>query len=162
MKDLRQITGFENYSISSDGDVINNKTGRTLRKFKDSNGYFQVKLYKDNKGISKSVHRIVAKHFVEKYDPTKDVNHKDGNKENNLPENLEWITHKENVDHSIATGLRQDRGENSSKTILKNDQVREIKKMIKSMGNKDISAITGVSTTIIADIRRGKTWVHIN
>lgn len=45
---------------------------------------------------------MVARQFIENLDPTKtQVNHKDGNKQNNCVDNLEWVTPKENVEHSI-------------------------------------------------------------
>lgn len=50
------------------------------------------------------IHRLMAKTFLP--GPEKaHVNHKDGNKQNNLIDNLEWATPAENTRHAIDTGL---------------------------------------------------------
>ena len=58
------------------------------------------------RGAGVLVHRIVAELFVEKpkeWTPKWDVNHKDLDKSNNNSSNLEWITHKENCEHYLAS-----------------------------------------------------------
>ena len=50
------------------------------------------------------VHRLVARAFFGNKEGF-DVNHKDGNKQNNTISNLEWCTHKENMQHAFRTGL---------------------------------------------------------
>jgi DNA-directed RNA polymerase specialized sigma24 family protein len=52
-----------------------------------------------------SLHRIVAKSFINNPDNKPEVNHKDGNKKNNCSDNLEWVSHYENLRHAFDTGL---------------------------------------------------------
>jgi hypothetical protein len=52
------------------------------------------------------VHQIVARAWLTKPTPTSIVNHKDGDKHNNHPSNLEWVNHSENLSHAYAIGLR--------------------------------------------------------
>ena len=53
-----------------------------------------------------SLHRIVAKAFIENDDESKtEVNHIDGNKKNNVSDNLEWVSHYENLKHAFDNGL---------------------------------------------------------
>lgn len=65
----------------------------------------RVSLWKDGKSKDYLVARLVALTFLG--DPPKDytVNHKDGNRLNNIVENLEWLSRGDNVRHAFATGL---------------------------------------------------------
>lgn len=51
------------------------------------------------------VHRLVAKAFVPNPNHYTEVNHKDGDTYNNRADNLEWVTHSENIQHAYDTGL---------------------------------------------------------
>lgn len=72
----------------------------------NKNGYFYVSLYKENKGKNYLVHRLVATAFLDNPLGLEQVNHKDGNKQNNTVENLEWVTAQENAVHAVKTKLR--------------------------------------------------------
>lgn len=102
---------YGNYSVSDDGDVMNKRTGRILRTSKNNSGYNTVNLYDSGERITMGVHRLVATTFKGCDDPTLEVNHVDGNKNNNHPDNLEWATRGENASHAYRTGLK--RGPNS-------------------------------------------------
>jgi hypothetical protein len=75
--------------------------GRELSQFLNPSGYLRVKM--NNR--SYQIHRIVTKFYLGDMPKGLCVNHKDGNKLNNRPSNLEYITFAENIKHSIATGL---------------------------------------------------------
>ena len=63
--------------------------------------YRTVTLYDNGKQVDIEVHRLVANAFVENPENKKCVNHIDGNGSNNCCDNLEWVTHSENVIHSM-------------------------------------------------------------
>jgi hypothetical protein len=92
MEEFKIITGFENYSISNLGNVINNKTNRILKPGINGNGYKHVILNKKNH----RVHRLVALAFLPNPDNKVCVDHKDNNKSNNNINNLRWCTIQEN------------------------------------------------------------------
>lgn len=100
------------YEVSNTGKIrSNNYLGhggqRELSLAKDQKGYLRVRIY--IAGIRKTVkvHREVAKAFIPNPDNKPEVNHKDGNKENNLVDNLEWSTSLENTLHAYKTGLKE-------------------------------------------------------
>lgn len=62
-------------------------------------GYLNVKLHKDNKEKTFSIHRLVALAFIENPYNKREVNHIDEDKTNNNVWNLEWVTSKENANH---------------------------------------------------------------
>lgn len=110
----KDIKGYEGrYRISNIGRVLCvervQKWGKrhikervlTPKKKGKKNPYLTIILY-DNSGKDKTyhIHRLVALHFVEGYFSGADVNHKDGNKSNNVYTNLEWCTRSENQLHS--------------------------------------------------------------
>ncbi len=68
-------------------------------------GYERVTIYKNGKRKDFQVHRLVADAFIPNPDNKPQVNHIDGNKLNNVVENLEWVTRSENQLHAKRTGL---------------------------------------------------------
>ena len=99
------------YEITDAGEIISLKRrttrGGILSQGNNGAGYKSVTLSKD--GIIKThlVHRLVALSFLGNPPVNKtDVNHRDGNKHNNRLENLEWVSRKENIQHSVDNGLQ--------------------------------------------------------
>ncbi len=101
--DWKSITEFPNYSVSSLGEVKNTKTNRVLKTWKNNSGYLCISLYKGGKKYNKTIHRLVATTFLGK--SSLEVNHIDGDKENNTLPNLELVTSKENKAHAKKLGL---------------------------------------------------------
>lgn len=106
METWKDIKGFEGiYQISNMGRVKSFKAdpnGRIL-SIKNSKGdYLNIVLCHGNKRRSVKVHRLVAEAFIPNPDNKPEVNHKDGNKQNNRVGNLEWATRIENQRHALA------------------------------------------------------------
>ena len=98
---FKDIEGYEGkYQVSSWGRIWSVDNQKFLRPEINSKGYMRVDLY-DAYGMRKhhKVHRLVAKTFVENPYGFPQVNHKDGNKQNNSFTNLEWVTDDRNKKH---------------------------------------------------------------
>ena len=106
----KPIERFENYEVSSLGNVRSLNYGNTeeiraLKSRKNKGGYSIINLHKNGKQYTKIIHRLVAQAFIPNPENKKEVNHIDGNKENNAITNLEWCTGKENKQHAWKIGL---------------------------------------------------------
>ena len=103
-KDIEEYEGL--YKVSNSVRIISLprvgtiKTIRELKQHKNRYGYMYVTLHKGGKAKRYSVHQLIAKAFIPNPDNLPQVNHKDGNKENNTISNLEWVSASENKLHS--------------------------------------------------------------
>ena len=115
----KEINGFNKYFVSNFGNIkritykitdsikrIQTKNEQLIHPSIDKDGYKQVVLTSDlNQRKTLRVHRIVGDAFIENLELLPFINHKDGIKDNNVVDNLEWCTSSENVQHAIKTGL---------------------------------------------------------
>jgi len=160
------------YVISSSGYVRNTKTGRILKPGKTGGGYFAVNLF--NRGVregSVKIHRLVAEYYLQKVEGKKCVNHKDGNKENNNVENLEWCTYSENTKHAYDTGLLKPchklrgvpkyhlRGSLSQNAKINENDVLKIRSS--NLQRSELAKQYNLSWTSINAIIKRKSWAHI-
>jgi hypothetical protein len=100
------IVGFEGfYQISDEGEVKSLRNNLILKTSDDNKGYPAIRLSINGKLTRKRLHRIVAEHFIPNPAKKPEVNHIDGDKHNNNINNLEWVTHLENIRHAHVTGL---------------------------------------------------------
>lgn len=102
MKEIwKPILGYENlYSISNFGNVFSIQSKRNIKQTKNSKGYLIVGLCKNKKRKSCLIHRLVAEAFIDNPNKLPEINHKDENPLNNTITNLEWCTHKYNMNYN--------------------------------------------------------------
>ena len=92
----RAIDGYLNYEVSSHGRVRNNLTGFIIKQRNEKYGYYRVNLYKNGKGTTIRIHRLVCEAFNENENNYTMVDHIDRNRTNNFYENLRWTTNEVN------------------------------------------------------------------
>lgn len=161
----RKIPGYENYIISTQGDVVRIMTqkGKPVRRNKHPSdnglGYRVVVLSKDGKRAMFRVHRLVMLTFCGASE--QEVNHKDGNKANNCLDNLEYISRGDNVRHaSQQLGAQYGaRGEKHHNAKLTKDDIDTIFCM-KAQGRslREIGDELDVHFTTVRDVVNRKTW----
>lgn len=115
----------DKYSVSNLGRVRNNHTGRILKSWNNDHGYKKVMIPLNGKPKLYSIHRLVAEAFCLKLGNQTEVDHIDGDKSNNVAENLRWVTRSENMQYASQHGKH-----NSRKLTVQ--QVREIREKYKS------------------------------
>lgn len=98
---------FNLLEVSNCGRVRSLMRGKpcVLKTQINRKGYHKIRVTIKRIRKSYSVHRLVAQAFLDNPDNLPQVNHKDGNKNNNSVENLEWINNKDNAHHAIENGL---------------------------------------------------------
>src|SRR6266436_2003947 len=80
------------------------KKGGILSGAPDKKGYPHVVLCREGKQKTFIVSRLVAIAFVVNPGNLPDVHHKDFDPSNGVATNLEWVTHRQNIDHSVNNG----------------------------------------------------------
>jgi 16S rRNA A1518/A1519 N6-dimethyltransferase RsmA/KsgA/DIM1 with predicted DNA glycosylase/AP lyase activity len=103
---VKNYEGF--YEITTSGIIrsLHKRNYHTeLKPRIDRAGYLTVRLNKTVRSETKFVHRLAAETFIPNPHSKSMVNHIDGNKTNNDVENLEWVTHEENIKHAYKSKL---------------------------------------------------------
>ena len=156
------IIGYDDYCVTPFGRVFSLKSRRFLSP-SDNHGYLRVTLRKCGTPKTLRVHRLMAYAYFglpESEDSV--VNHKDGDRSNNVISNLEWCTQSYNVKHAHNTGLVKETRRLSQRS-LDDDLVHKVCDLIQdSFRNKDIAEMLNVNQTRIADIRSGACYPDIS
>ena len=146
--------------VSDLGRVRSNlRDGRILKTQKDNKGYQRLRMTIRREKRSFKLHRLVAQAFVPNPENKPQVNHIDGNKDNNAASNLEWVTNRENAQHAIRTGLWKssmkavnERNKLKLKPIIATNIVTGQQIYFKSIG----AAERALDTRHITDVLKGK------
>lgn len=135
---------------------------RDITPWLERNGYLEVATMREGKRVKERLHRLVALAFCDGYEPGLTVNHIDGNKTNNTPSNLEWVSLAKNTEHQWRTGLVAGVGEDHHNAKLTTKQVVYIRRLLAAgISAHALSIVAGVSFATIAYIRDGKRWAHV-
>lgn len=172
MQIWKPVTGYEGlYEVSNAGDVrrcgndaLGRKRyiGRLLYKATIRGGYLRVILHGKAKKTY-TIHRLVADAFIGPRPEGCGVNHKNGNKTDNRPQNLEYCTQEENNRHAREVlGVRPPKGKNHWKAIFNDADILRMRRMRKrGIRVKEIATEYGISMGYASVITRGLVWKHV-
>ena len=165
----KDVEGYDGaYSVSNLGRVRSNEiivSRRTVGSYRrpcfikkqtvmKRKGYLIVTLSFNKKHKQVLVHRLVALAFISNPENKPQVNHIDGNKQNNCVSNLEWATDKENMIHASRHGLLNIHEPLNKRPVLmfdlKGNFIREYES--RRAVTKDI----GIDSASVYNVTRGK------
>lgn len=164
----KPIIGFE-YEVSNRGRVRNLSYGHRrfwghiLSPGDNGKGYMFVYLSKGKKPHRFYVHHLVAAAFIGPCPRGLEVNHENGDKADNKPRNLQYVTRGENNLHAFhKLGRKALRGEQGGNSKLTTEEVVAIRKLLRhGWPHYQIAFAYNVSKTTISNIRTGLTWSHV-
>lgn len=173
----KDVVGYEGlYEISSLGDIkslkryCKSKTGfrvvpeKILKPKIDKYGYLVLHISKNNVRWNITIHRLVAIAFLPNINNYPQINHKDGNKLNNVVENLEWCSASYNVQHSFDNKLNIPiKGSKRAFSKMTEEKVIEVRYRYKNedISLKNLSKSYNISTQTLHSIITKKTWKHV-
>lgn len=133
---------------------------RIITQSRHSGGYAVVSLRDGRKHF---VHRLVMAAFAGDPKPGQDVNHIDGNKQNNSLDNLEYCDRLGNVRHAIATGLQDNAGESNGMNKYAAEAVATALQMVHEGATQaQASRATGVHAETVRMAVKGERWKCLN
>lgn len=168
-EEWRPVLGWADYEASSVGRIRRKAgsyhcpRGRVLKAFANKKGYGMVRLCQiGRRDWTVSVHRLVAEAW---YGPRPDgltINHRDGDKRNNTPANLEYATNAENMAHAARYGLRPVGGlVRNGKRQFTDVQVLEIReRWALGDGASAIARSLGLPRPTVDAITACRNWKH--
>ena len=160
----KQIKGFEDYYVDTEGRVWTNKSGemKERKPKKTKKGYLQIGLWKNNKQKTAKVHRLVAMTFLDNPENYEQVNHKNGIKTDNRLENLEWCSPSQNIEHALTEHLFSKGSKHYKSVFTEQDVLDIIKRLEKGERQIDIAREYKVSRSAIWGIKYKINWKHLN
>ena len=161
ISNLGRLRSVDREVIARNGTVKRFK-GMIRKTKKNNRDYIMASLSQNNKDKTLLIHRMVALAFLPNVDNMPEVNHIDGNKNNNRVDNLEWMTSKENQAHARNNGLSNQHGENSVNSKLTNKQAGEIRKLWNNGGisRNELSELFNVSVAVVGRILRNEAYTN--
>jgi hypothetical protein len=159
VSNVGRVRSLNNNYVDSIGR--NNRTSGKMLKQKVTLPYNRVTLCK--KGIHEDfyTHKLVVLAFIPNPETKPQANHINGIKRDNRVENLEWVTHQENVQHAIRTGLMNNDGENQTNSKLKEKDILEIRYLYSHKTMVQIAKLYNISEGHTCRIINKQRWKHI-
>ena len=171
------VPSWPEYAVTTDGRLFNLKWNRPVTTTPTGNGYVHVNIMRlepsgERVRRTRHVHRLVAEAWIGICPPGMEINHKDGDGTNNRVDNLEYVTHAENVRHArnVLAGSRWTtcrrtayRGERRSNARLTEKAVVSIRELYatEQYTHRVLATMFNVAPITISGITRGDSWTHV-
>lgn len=157
------INGME-YTITDKGEV-SGAYGQPIKVRPNTDGYASFTAGKKGNRTRVSVHRLVAELFLPNPNNLSDVDHLDSNRMNPSVDNLEWVSHEENIKRSYERGNHVGRatGEKNTKAKLDRYIVNQMRYdyWLYSIPIMEISRKYNAPWSTVNNVVKGYTWKHI-
>jgi len=154
------MRNYYQYYVTKDGRVF--KEGKEIKPSDNGRGYKIVTLNINGKRKCKGVHRLVAEVYIPNPECKSDVDHIDCDRWNNCENNLRWVTHGENIQHSYDSKQRSAKGEGNARSILTEELVHEICALFQSGGRPKDARDAGYPYVPSCGIWCHKNWKYIS
>lgn len=103
----KTLKNHPNYQVSNFGSVRSIFKKENKKPYITTNGFYGLRLWKDNKEHAANIHRLVGEYFVDNPNNSKLIKHKDNNKLNNKYDNLEWVDKIVNINIDLQDKICQ-------------------------------------------------------
>lgn len=167
--ELRPIPGVSRYEAGSDGEIYSfcmaggcSDKARKLSASPDGSGDGRRRVHiHGHDGVSRLVAVLVCSAFHGPRPEGADCSHLDGDRTNDVPENLRWETRAENESRKRKHGTVA-RGRRNGAAKLQDVQVREIKRLYRrGLSQSELARVAGVSRSTMQSLLKGETWGHV-
>ena len=152
---------FHGYEVFEDGSIKKKDGSGFLKPAYTHKGYLHVGLYIDGRLRTMTVHRVVTLVFLGKRKTGYEVNHKNGKRDDNRLENLEYLTKSQNNQLSYDSGRRDVAGLKNANCKYNEGQIRGVCEMLEAdskLKARYISEQTGVAILTVRNIMKKRQW----
>lgn len=175
IEEWRDVVGYEGlYQVSNAGRVKRIEGKRVfsdgrVRHYSEAivsptkpDPYPRIMLHAGTRKRTTRVHQLVMEAFVGSPPSGMEVNHKNGDKADNRLDNLEYITHPDNVKHYNEVLGRGNQGSRHGMSKTNEDTVRKIRQLHKDgVSRHEIARLLGMGVSWVWKIASGKSWKHV-
>ena len=139
---------------------------KRVRAENDTGAYLMIRAMTDGTRVCTGAHRLVFRHFKGQIPPGLTVNHENGVKKDNRPENLTLASYSDQARHALRVlrvGRTDQNGERNAMAKLRAGMVREIRRR-RAAGEslRSIATAFGISDRTVSKIARRERWASIS
>jgi len=156
---LYNLVRLGKWKIDPFGQVwMKKRAGWKRAEHRQTHGYLQVRKMINHVRLHTGAHRLVYHHFKGPIPAGMTINHINGKKDDNRPENLELATYSEQMKHAFLVGLKNQDGQRNPASKLTDHQVQDIKRKYAQGGitQTQLGQEYGVAFQTISKIVRGE------